>query len=181
MFVLPALAKAADEVAERFSRPPWSSSLVCHQEIEKRVNEGVIFLTRFTWFAGSSGSVQPPREEEGHGEEAGEEDELHLGDGEESNQPEKVIQRCLTSSPALSPAVICPVFNLQPLSLCRSSPVISEPTTAEKEKTDEEEAQKDVAAPVEELVAAMPPAAREVPAHLQKQAVRTTIHPQRSF
>uniref|UniRef100_A0A8C9Y521 G2/mitotic-specific cyclin-B2 n=1 Tax=Sander lucioperca TaxID=283035 RepID=A0A8C9Y521_SANLU len=50
-------------------------------------------------------------------------------------------------------------------------------TPDEKEKTDSEEGneeavQKDVAAPVEGLVAAVPPAAREVPAHLQKQPVR---------
>ncbi|XP_070786133.1 G2/mitotic-specific cyclin-B3 [Enoplosus armatus] len=49
--------------------------------------------------------------------------------------------------------------------------VSSDETPAEREKTDEEEAQKGVAAPVEELVAATPPAAREVPAHLQKQQI----------
>lgn len=53
----------------------------------------------------------------------------------------------------------------------------SDGTPDEKEKTDSEEGneeavQKDVAAPVEGLVAAVPPAAREVPAHLQKQPVR---------
>ncbi|XP_044040676.1 G2/mitotic-specific cyclin-B3 isoform X4 [Siniperca chuatsi] len=60
--------------------------------------------------------------------------------------------------------------------LKKSSSVSSEGTPAEKEKADaqeekEEEAQKDVAAPVEERVAASPPAAREVPAHLQKQQI----------
>lgn len=42
---------------------------------------------------------------------------------------------------------------------------------------EEEEAQKDVAAPVEELAAAAPPAVREVPAHLQKQVVRRLVCP----
>lgn len=83
----------------------------------------------------------------------------------------------LVLSPVLSPLVL----NLQSLSLCRSSSVSSEGTSAEEEKTEveeeEEEKDKDVAAPVEELVAAAPPAAREVPAHLQKQAVRKTILP----
>ncbi|XP_034713062.1 G2/mitotic-specific cyclin-B3 isoform X2 [Etheostoma cragini] len=54
--------------------------------------------------------------------------------------------------------------------------VSSDGTPDEKEKRDaqegnEEELQKDVAAPVEELVAAAPPAVREVPAHLQKQQI----------
>lgn len=52
----------------------------------------------------------------------------------------------------------------------------SEGTPTEEEKTEAEE-EKDVAAPVEELVAAAPPSAREVPAHLQKQAVRKIAHP----
>ncbi|XP_051256429.1 G2/mitotic-specific cyclin-B3 [Dicentrarchus labrax] len=59
--------------------------------------------------------------------------------------------------------------------LKKSSSVSSEGTSAEREKTDteeeEEEAQRDVATPVEELVVAAPPAAVEVPAHLQKQAI----------
>uniref|UniRef100_A0A4W6FR13 G2/mitotic-specific cyclin-B2 n=1 Tax=Lates calcarifer TaxID=8187 RepID=A0A4W6FR13_LATCA len=63
--------------------------------------------------------------------------------------------------------------------LKKSSSVSSEGTTAEKEKTDseeekpceEDEAQRDAAAPVEEQVAAAPPAAREVPAHLQRQQI----------
>jgi len=67
-------------------------------------------------------------------------------------------------------------FNSQPLASCRSSSVSSEGTTTEKETTDteekEEEPQRDVAAPVEKLVDASPPAAREVPAHLQRQPVR---------
>ncbi|XP_029310814.1 LOW QUALITY PROTEIN: G2/mitotic-specific cyclin-B3 [Cottoperca gobio] len=54
----------------------------------------------------------------------------------------------------------------------KSSSASSEGTPAEKEKPEaEEEVQEDVAAPVEELVAAAPPAAREVPAHLQKQQI----------
>ncbi|XP_070710828.1 G2/mitotic-specific cyclin-B3 [Pempheris klunzingeri] len=57
------------------------------------------------------------------------------------------------------------------VNLKKSSSVSSEETTAEREKTGEEEAQKDVAAPVKELEAAAPPAALEVPAHLQKQAI----------
>nr|XP_046237546.1 G2/mitotic-specific cyclin-B3 isoform X2 [Scatophagus argus] len=40
-----------------------------------------------------------------------------------------------------------------------------------KKQPEEEEVQKDVAAPVEELVAAAPPAVCEVPAHLRKQAI----------
>lgn len=60
--------------------------------------------------------------------------------------------------------------------LKKSSSVSSEGTTAEKETIDveevkDEEAQRDAAAPVEELVAAAPPAVHEVPAHLQKQAI----------
>lgn len=58
----------------------------------------------------------------------------------------------------------------------------SEGTPAEKDECDvqeekEEEVQKNVVAPIEEWVAATPPAAREVPAHLQKQAVRKILHP----
>ncbi|XP_076581627.1 G2/mitotic-specific cyclin-B3 isoform X3 [Chaetodon auriga] len=58
--------------------------------------------------------------------------------------------------------------------LQKSSSVSSEETTAKKDKAEEEkeeEAQEDVAAPAEELVASAPPAAREVPAHLKKQAI----------
>ncbi|XP_071315931.1 G2/mitotic-specific cyclin-B3 isoform X2 [Trachinotus anak] len=65
--------------------------------------------------------------------------------------------------------------------LKKSSSVSSEGTTAEKERTDAEEekpsqeeeeaAQKNVATPVEKLVAAAPPAAREVPTHLQRQQI----------
>ncbi|TKS93087.1 G2/mitotic-specific cyclin-B3 [Collichthys lucidus] len=57
--------------------------------------------------------------------------------------------------------------------LKKSSSVSSEGTPAEKEEKGdaEEEAQRDVEAPVEELVAATPPAVREVPAHLQKQVI----------
>ncbi|XP_008293207.1 G2/mitotic-specific cyclin-B3 [Stegastes partitus] len=58
--------------------------------------------------------------------------------------------------------------------LKKSSSVSSEETTTEREKTDteeEREEQKDVAAPVEQLEDAAPPAAREVPAHLQKQLI----------
>ncbi|XP_031159993.1 G2/mitotic-specific cyclin-B3 isoform X2 [Sander lucioperca] len=60
--------------------------------------------------------------------------------------------------------------------LTKSLSVSSDGTPDEKEKTDSEEGneeavQKDVAAPVEGLVAAVPPAAREVPAHLQKQPI----------
>uniref|UniRef100_A0A3B4UNB0 G2/mitotic-specific cyclin-B2 n=1 Tax=Seriola dumerili TaxID=41447 RepID=A0A3B4UNB0_SERDU len=62
--------------------------------------------------------------------------------------------------------------------LKKSSSVSSEGTTPETERADaveekpcEEEAQKDAAAPVEELVAVAPPAAREVPAHLQRQQI----------
>ncbi|XP_042368380.1 G2/mitotic-specific cyclin-B3 isoform X2 [Plectropomus leopardus] len=60
--------------------------------------------------------------------------------------------------------------------LQKSSSVSSEEALPEKEKTDaeeekEEEVQKDEAAPVEELVAAAPSAAREVPAHLQRQKI----------
>ncbi|GAA6222659.1 G2/mitotic-specific cyclin-B3 [Lates japonicus] len=61
----------------------------------------------------------------------------------------------------------------------KSSSVSSEGTSAEREKTDseeekpceEDEAQRDAAAPVEQQVAAAPPAAREVPAHLQRQQI----------
>ncbi|KAF1380830.1 hypothetical protein PFLUV_G00168070 [Perca fluviatilis] len=58
--------------------------------------------------------------------------------------------------------------------LTKSLSVSSDGSPNEKEKADseegnEEEVQKAVAAPVEELVAAAHPAAREVPAHLQKQ------------
>ncbi|XP_039678670.1 G2/mitotic-specific cyclin-B3 [Perca fluviatilis] len=61
--------------------------------------------------------------------------------------------------------------------LTKSLSVSSDGSPNEKEKADseegnEEEVQKAVAAPVEELVAAAHPAAREVPAHLQKQPVR---------
>ncbi|XP_040887142.1 G2/mitotic-specific cyclin-B3 [Toxotes jaculatrix] len=56
--------------------------------------------------------------------------------------------------------------------LKKSSSVSSEGTTAaEEEKPCEEEAQRDVAAPVEELVTATSPAVREVPAHLQRQQI----------
>ncbi|XP_028419979.1 G2/mitotic-specific cyclin-B3 isoform X2 [Perca flavescens] len=59
--------------------------------------------------------------------------------------------------------------------LTKSLSVSSDGSPNEKEKTDSEEGneevQKAVAAPVEELVAAAPPAAREVPAHLQKQPI----------
>ncbi|XP_045921642.1 G2/mitotic-specific cyclin-B3 isoform X3 [Micropterus dolomieu] len=60
--------------------------------------------------------------------------------------------------------------------LKKSSSVSSEGTPAEKDECDvqeekEEEVQKNVVAPIEEWVAATPPAAREVPAHLQKQAI----------
>ncbi|KAM4537504.1 G2/mitotic-specific cyclin-B3 [Odontesthes bonariensis] len=41
----------------------------------------------------------------------------------------------------------------------------------EKEKEEEEEPQRDVTAPVEKLVDASPPAARDVPAHLQRQHI----------
>ncbi len=67
--------------------------------------------------------------------------------------------------------------------LRRSSSVSSEGTTAKKETNhaEGEEAQRDEAAPAEELVAAAPPAVPEVPAHLQKQVVRKLLHPHRSF
>ncbi|XP_030609721.1 G2/mitotic-specific cyclin-B3 [Archocentrus centrarchus] len=60
--------------------------------------------------------------------------------------------------------------------LKKSSSVSSEGTTSEREKTDTEEEKEqdtlvDVAAPVEEQAAATPPAAREVPAHLQRQEI----------
>ncbi|KAL7374480.1 hypothetical protein ABVT39_001530 [Epinephelus coioides] len=59
--------------------------------------------------------------------------------------------------------------------LIKSSSVSSEDTLPEKQNTDveekEEEVQKNVAPPVEEAVAATPPAAREVPAHLRKQEI----------
>lgn len=49
----------------------------------------------------------------------------------------------------------------------------SEGAVASKEKSDvEEEARSDVATPVEELAAARPSTAQEVPAHLRKQQVR---------
>lgn len=67
--------------------------------------------------------------------------------------------------------------NSNALSCCRSSSVSSEVTTAEKETPEEEEAQKDVAAPVEELVAAAPSAVCEVPVHLRKQAVSNKSRP----
>ncbi|XP_072232639.1 G2/mitotic-specific cyclin-B3 [Leuresthes tenuis] len=61
------------------------------------------------------------------------------------------------------------------VNLEKSSSVSSEGTTAEKETTDteekEEEPQRDVVAPVEKLVDASPPAAREVPAHLQRRPI----------
>ncbi|XP_032355234.1 G2/mitotic-specific cyclin-B3 [Etheostoma spectabile] len=59
--------------------------------------------------------------------------------------------------------------------LKQSLSVSSDGTPDEKEKRDaqegNEELQKDVAAPVEELVAAAPPAVRVVPAHLQKPPI----------
>lgn len=52
----------------------------------------------------------------------------------------------------------------------------SEDTTAEKEQTEGEEAPKDLAAAAEDPVAAAaPPTVREVPAHLQRQAVRKMV------
>lgn len=62
----------------------------------------------------------------------------------------------------------------------------SDGTSAEKEKNEaeeekEEEALKDLSAPAEELAASAPPAVREVPAHLQKQAVREIIHSKRKL
>lgn len=73
----------------------------------------------------------------------------------------------------------CSVFHFKCLSCCRSLSVSSEDTTAEKEKTEEEkeeEAPKDLAAAAEDpAAAAAPPAVREVPAHLQRQAVRKMV------
>ncbi|XP_022053046.2 G2/mitotic-specific cyclin-B3 [Acanthochromis polyacanthus] len=55
--------------------------------------------------------------------------------------------------------------------LKKPSSVSSEEATTERERTDTEEEEKDVAAPVEQLEDAAPPAAHQVPAHLQKQPI----------
>ncbi|XP_028993740.1 G2/mitotic-specific cyclin-B3 isoform X2 [Betta splendens] len=60
----------------------------------------------------------------------------------------------------------------KPLSVSSEGPPAEvEKPDVEVEKPDEEEAQHGAAAPVEELAAALPPVAREVPAHLQRQQI----------
>lgn len=140
-----------------------------------------------TLFTGSKGSDQPSREEERTNQKGVEENELHRGVCKESGQLDKVTVPLSLFLHCAFFSLVADSFNALPLLLCRSSSVSSEGAPAEKERSDlegqkpcEEEPQRSGAAPVEELAAATSPAAKEVPAHLQRQQVGGKLHFQRN-